>query len=112
MKMAEEWSQQQQDEFTSLYKRFQDGVDYNRYKPIVDKKLFGGDMLPYEDAKSILTRAIESQQHESQQHEAQRGGLEERVGEGIPFKEVQPRTPMDFAVYLGAFAMILLYIAL
>ena len=107
MKMTDEWTKPQQDEFTVLYRKFQQGHDYERYKPAVEKKLFGGDMLPYEDARNILTRVIKSQQQE-----AQRGGLEEKVEEGNPFKESQPKTPMDFAAYLGALAMILLYIAL
>jgi len=109
MKMTEEWTKQQQDEFTALYRKFQQGHDYERYKPAVEKKLFGGGMLPYEDARKILTKFIESQQHES----ARAGGLEEKIEDESELKNpMQLKASSDFAAYLGALAMILLYIAL
>lgn len=106
--MTEEWTQEQQDEFTVLYRKFQQGHNYERYKPSVEKELFGGDMLPYEDAKDILIKAIDSQQHESKE-----GGLEEKINEEKHSQNfMQPKAPSDFGAYLGALAMILLYIAL
>ena len=66
--MVEEWTKDQENQITSIY-----GQLRGKYESEANKKLFGGQQLPYLEAFNTLTSLIDEQKKSS--------GLEAKAGQ-------------------------------